>query len=213
MSEEPRVGHANATSETASGAGEQGDGLSARSRRSRAVILDAAAELLVDGGVGGFTVDAVSRRSGVAKTTIYRHWPTRESLVLDACARLDAEYDVPDTGTLGQDLRAFAGDIAGMLQEAEWASVLPSIVDAAERSSEFAALHAEIQRRHAAPVTVMLERAIARGELDAEPESTVVAASILGPLFYRRWFSREPLDEGFLDTVVRQAVGGVGARL
>src|ERR1700694_3172080 len=69
-----------------------------RIERSQQTVLTAAFELLSESGVGGFSVDEVARRSGVAKTTIYRHWPTREALVIDACSRITAEQKAPDTG-------------------------------------------------------------------------------------------------------------------
>lgn len=169
-------------------------------------MLAAALELLEESGVGAFSVDEVARRSGVAKTTIYRHWPTREKLVLDACARLSDEHEVPDTGTLSADLHAFLTAIARLLQTANWSVVLPSIVDAAERDADFASVHSEIQRGHAAPVHEIVGRAIARGELPADTDPATMAAILLGPLFYRRWFSREPLDDTFIGAVIRHAL-------
>jgi AcrR family transcriptional regulator len=172
-------------------------------------VLAAAFELLEQSGVSGFSVDEVSRRSGVAKTTIYRHWPTREALVLDACARISDQQETPDTGTLSGDLHAHLSAIAELLQTANWSAVLPSIVDAAERDADFATVHSEIQRGHAAPVHEIIRRAIARGELPAETDPVTIAATLLGPLFYRRWFSREPLNDAFIDAVVRHAIATV----
>jgi len=137
--------------------------------RSRHAILIAAFELLEEGGVSGFSVDEVARRSRVAKTTIYRHWPTREALVIDACSRITAEQEIPDTGSLRGDLEAILPNIAHLLQTANWSSVLPSIVDTAERDPDFAEVHSQIQRGHAAPLRAVLERAADRGEL---PERT-----------------------------------------
>src|SRR5919198_1676494 len=57
-----------------------------RVRHSKEVVMATTYELLSEEGLAGVTVDAVARRSGVAKTTIYRHWPSREALLLDACA-------------------------------------------------------------------------------------------------------------------------------
>ena len=82
-------------------------------------------ELLSESGVGGLTVDEVSRRSGVAKTTIYRHWPTRAALVIDACSRISAEQKAPDTGSLEGDVTAILTNIAHLLRTARWSSVLP----------------------------------------------------------------------------------------
>jgi AcrR family transcriptional regulator len=180
--------------------------IDARTKRSRETVLTAATELLESSGVGGFSVDEVSRRSGVAKTTIYRQWATREALILDACAGLDERYDLPDTGTLRGDLRTFVGDLVGMVQHAAWASVLPSIVDAAERNAAFAAMHAQIQQGHASLVHEIADRAIARGELSPSADTSLLAATVLGPVFYRRWFSRESLDDAFIDAVVDRAI-------
>lgn len=173
-----------------------------RVERSRHAILIAAFELLEEGGVSGFSVDEVARRSRVAKTTIYRHWPTRESLVLDACSRITAEQEIPDTGSLRGDLEAILSNIAHLLQTANWTSVLPSIVDAAERDPDFAEIHSRIQRGHAVPLRAVLERAADRGELPADTDVPTIVAALLGPLFYRRWFSREPIDDAFVTAIV-----------
>jgi AcrR family transcriptional regulator len=180
-----------------------------RARRSRQAVIAAAFALLEENGVAGFSVDEVARRSGVAKTTIYRHWPTRAALVLDACAKISNEQEIPDTGTLAGDLHVHLTTIAELLQTANWSAVLPSIVDAAERDPEFASLHAEIQRDHAAPVHEIIRRAIARGELPTNTDPATTAATLLGPLFYRRWFSREPLTGAFIDSVIQRAVAPV----
>src|ERR1700722_14148851 len=100
----------------------------ARVRRSRETVLATTFQLLSESGVGGFTVDEVARRSGVAKTTIYRHWPTREALVIDACSQISEQPQVPDTGSLQGDVTAILTNIGHLLGTARWSSVLPSIV-------------------------------------------------------------------------------------
>ena len=121
-------------------------GLDRRVHRSREAVLGATFELLTESGLGGVSVDEVSRRSGVAKTTIYRHWDTRSDLILDACARISADQEAPDTGSFEGDATALLTGIARLLRTANWSSVVPSIVDAAERDPEVAAIHGRIQR-------------------------------------------------------------------
>jgi AcrR family transcriptional regulator len=183
------------------------DRVDGRVRRSRDRVLTTTFELLSEGGVGGFTVDEVARRSGVAKTTIYRHWPTREALVIDACSRISAEQEVPDTGSLEGDVRAILANIAHLLSTARWSSVLPSIVDIAERDPQFADIHSKIQHGHAGPLREVLDRAAGRGELATAADRPTMIAALLGPLFYRRWFSREPIDEQFVDTIAKDVIG------
>jgi AcrR family transcriptional regulator len=177
-----------------------------RVERSRRAVLTAALELLGEGGVGGFSVDEVARRSGVAKTTIYRHWPTREALVVDTCSRLSAEQQIPDTGSLQGDLTAILTNIADLLQTANWSAVLPSIIDTAERDPEFAQIVSEIQRGHAAPLREALQRATLKGELPGSVDISATVAALLGPLFYRRWFSREPIDDKFVHATIKRAI-------
>ena len=169
-------------------------------------MLTTTFELLGESGVGGFTVDEVARRSGVAKTTIYRHWPTREALVIDACSRISDEQEVPDTGSLEGDVTAILTNIGYLLGTARWSSVLPSIVDAAERDPQFADIHRKIQHGHAAPLREVIDRAAGRGEIAATADRSTMIAGLMGPLFYRRWFSREPIDEQFVKRIVRNVI-------
>jgi AcrR family transcriptional regulator len=173
-----------------------------RVRRSKENVLKITAELLYEGGLGGVSVDEVSRRSGVAKTTIYRHWPTRSDLVLDACAQMSASHDVPDTGSLEGDIRTLLTGIAEMLTTANWSAVLPSIMDAAERDPNIAKIHSDIQKGHAAPFHAVISRAVQKGALPKTVDPKIMTAALLGPLFYRRWFSREPLDKPFVDGII-----------
>src|SRR6516165_442704 len=92
--------------------------LEERVRRSKEAILKVTSELLSETGLGGVSVDEVSRRSGVAKTTIYRHWPTRSALLLDTCSRLGQTPVIPNTGNLKGDVTALALGIADGLRSA-----------------------------------------------------------------------------------------------
>jgi AcrR family transcriptional regulator len=182
-------------------------GLDSRVQRSRERVLTSAFDLLAESGVSGFTIDEVATRSGVAKTTIYRHWPSREALVLEAAARISAAVDVPDTGSVHGDVTAMLNNLGSLLGTARWASVVPSIVDVAERDSEFAAVHGRIQRGHAAPLREVLVRAAVRGELPATTDPAQLISALIGPLYYRRWFSREPIDEQFVGQLVSDVIG------
>lgn len=184
-----------------------GPAIDRRVRRSKERVLQAAVELLTEGGLGGFSVDDVSRRSGVAKTTIYRHWPTRSELVIAACAQLTTELHIPDTGSLEGDVTAFLLGIADLLCTARWSSIVPSIVDAAERDPALAAIHSRIQLGHTAPLQEIIARATRNGALSTRTDSSTLIAALLGPLFYRRWFSHEPLDEAFVNAVAKQVIG------
>ena len=183
---------------------EKADG---RVERSKAAVLAATYELLSEVGLGGASVDEISKRSGVAKTTIYRHWPSRAKLLLHACSKLTAKVPTPNTGTLKGDLTALASGIAQRLQS-NFATILPSVVDAAEREPEIAELHAQLHAGFMAPVFAVIERAHQNGELPRKHKPGHLVARIVGPLFYRRWFSREPVDAEFVKSVIENALSG-----
>jgi AcrR family transcriptional regulator len=177
-----------------------------RVRRSKASVLKVTAELLTETGLGGVSVDEVARRSGVAKTTIYRHWPARSDLLIEACSQLGTEQEVPDTGSLEGDISALLTNLAELLLTARWASVVPSVIDAAERDAEVAAIHGQIQQGHARPFQEVIARAKRNGEISPSVDSATMIAALIGPLFYRRWFSRESLDASFVKDVVNRAI-------
>lgn len=177
-----------------------------RVRRSKDAVLAQTYALLSEMGIGGVSVDEVSRRSGVAKTTIYRHWPSRAALLLDACSQLGTMPPAPDTGSPVGDLQALASQLAGELRSARWAVVLPSIIDAAERDADLAQLHGELHAQLVEPFLGAATRAQQSGDLDPGQNPADVVAAVLGPLFYRRWFTRQTLDPQFVEAVVNTAV-------
>ena len=179
-----------------------------RVERSKHSVLEETYKLLWEEGFGGVSVDEVARRSGVSKTTIYRHWPSRTALLLDACSKIGTKPQAPDTGSLRGDLTALVGNLAEQLQSARWPAVLPSIIDAAERDPDLARLHSTMQAEMNAPFFEVVKRAKARGDLDVRENAADLVAAIIAPLFYRRWFSRELIDDEFL----RLAVGTALAR-
>jgi AcrR family transcriptional regulator len=177
----------------------------ARVEHSKRLVLQTTSELLRKGGLGGVSVDEVARRSGVAKTTIYRHWPSRGSLLMEACRDLSWKPQALDTGSLRGDLEALALAAAAKLRQ-PWSSVLPSILDAAERDKDLAQLQARQHGDMRAAFALAIQRGQARGELPSREQVPELIASIMGPLVYRRWFSREALDDAFVRRVVARAL-------
>ena len=176
--------------------------------KSKKAVLAATFQLLSEAGLSGVSVDEVCRRSGVAKTTIYRHWPSRSALLMEACASLGAKPPVPDTGSLKGDLTALVTYMASRLRSARWTNILPSIIDAAERDPELAELQKRLHAGFMTPMYEVIDRARKKGELPRQCDPSEVVASVVGPLFYRRWFSRQPLDEKFARHIVERAVEG-----
>ena len=173
-----------------------------RVERSKAAVLAETYRQLTQSGISGVSIDEVSRVSGVSKTTIYRHWPSRSALLIDACSRLGTAYPPPETGTLRGDLKALVTSLAQQLEGANWATVYPSIIDASERDPEIARMQSMLHEGFMAPFGTVIERAKARGELPPNRPVSDLIAAIVGPLFYRRWFSKEEISNRFIDGVI-----------
>jgi AcrR family transcriptional regulator len=172
----------------------------------KAASLAAAYELLTEAGLSGVSFDEVSRRSGVAKTTIYRYWPSRSALLFDAVMQFAPRLQTPNTGTFEEDLTALALGLAERLQTGRWSSAMPSIIDAAERDEEIAELQTRTHAGMISGFSVIAARAQERGELDASFDVSELTAAIAGPIFYRRWFSRQQIDDAFVRGVVQRAL-------
>jgi len=165
-------------------------------------VLGVTRELLFERGFSGASVDEISRRSGVAKTTIYRHWPARAELLQDACSTIGTPLDVPNAGSLQADLLALLTQLADLLRSAKWTSVLPSIIDAGERDPEIAEMHARMQQGYTVPFVAVIHRAMQRRELPEGTDASVIVAALTGPMFYRRWFSRESITDEFVQQII-----------
>ncbi|BBZ25852.1 putative transcriptional regulator, TetR family protein [Mycolicibacterium madagascariense] len=177
-----------------------------RVERSKAAVLAETYRQLTLSGLGGVSVDEVARNSGVAKTTIYRHWPSRSALLIDACSRMGGPQPAPDTGSVRTDLLALATAVAEQLWTAAWPSVLPSIIDAAERDPDIADMFAQLHQGNMAPFREVVARGRERGELRPDTVVDDVVTAVMAPLFYRRWFAKERVDDAFVHATVDHAI-------
>lgn len=173
-----------------------------RAERSKSAVLAETYRQLSQSGLANVSIDEISRVSGVSKTTIYRHWPSRSALLIDACSRLGGGIPTPNTGTLKGDLHTLLSSLAEQLRTASWSAAIPSIADAAERDPDIAAMQIQWQKSVMTPFHTVLERAKARGELLSFKDASAAIAMTVGALFYRRWFSKEALDADFISQIV-----------
>jgi AcrR family transcriptional regulator len=147
-----------------------------RSEEAHRAILAAVIELLPEHGLGGLTIEAVAARAGVGKTTIYRHWDTKNDMVVEALRQLSPAGSPPDTGSLTGDLEAIVTLQRDRLEASTLPRVMPRILSEASEDPE---LHAEIVRTAVLPIRATLEelvaRAVTRGELreDVDREALV----------------------------------------
>lgn len=182
-----------------------------RVTRSKAQVLDAAVALLVEEGAAGFTIEKVAARAGVARTTIYRHWPDRGELIVDALGSLGQQPTLAHTDDLLADVRTHLTELAAGLEGATWGALLPSVIDAAARDPAVADLARAFSASRRAALRGRLDAAVAEGRLPGDLDTDLLAAQLVGPLFYRRLLSHQPVTPAVIDQVVRP-VGALLAR-
>jgi AcrR family transcriptional regulator len=178
--------------------------------RSKQCVIETAHDLLREGGFAAATIEAIAARSGVAKTTIYRHWPDRNRLLLDAFAVSDDVAQIASTGDLRSDLVSCLTGLAKALATSEWAETMPALLEAAERDAEFRKLSREYIDEKRRPIRTRLRVAVERGELPAGADIELLMATLAGPLFYRRFITRQPVhDRRLIEGIVAQMLAGV----
>jgi AcrR family transcriptional regulator len=183
-----------------------------RVARSREVVLRAGADLIVEGGVRAFSVDAIAARTGVAKTTIYRHWPTRQALLNDVFQSFDSHSPTPDAGSLRADLRVILRGLAEELRHADWPKNLTAIVAEAEHDRELAEVHVVHVVHETSATREVLRRAQARGEIAADLDLPLVEDLVHGALFMRRLVLHSHNTQEEVDRLVDLLVDGLATR-
>jgi AcrR family transcriptional regulator len=183
-----------------------------RSQQAHKAILDAAAELLLTRGLSAVSMDAVAERAGVSKATIYRWWPTKETLALDALyTEWAAAQPLPrDTGTLRGDLLSLLRPWARLASSRPYARVVAALVTEAHTDPVFAA---EYRQRVVQPRRdqgrALFDRATERGEIPADTNIDVALDLLYGPLYHRLLHGHAPLDDRFTRDVIDMALGGI----
>lgn len=186
-------------SETANTHGSRRPG--GRTARTREAVLDAVFVELGEAGYAGLTMENVARRSGVHVTTVYRRWRSVEGLVVDLLTRLGTtQLPFPDTGALDDDLREFARSIVALYESnATIRALIETVVAAATknpRASE--ALHDFFADRNQR-AAVIVERAVARGELPRDTDGVELISALAAPIYYRMLVSRRKIDAALAD--------------
>lgn len=184
-----------------------------RDEAARSAILGAAMALLRAQGYRAITIEAIAAKAGAGKQTIYRWWPSKAAVCLDALAT-HAEFaiGVPDTGKLAKDLDMFLEATFAALKRGS-APIVRSLMAEAQFDPRFAK---DFRRRFIAlrrrAGAAIIERAIERGELPRRADVEFLTDLVFGPMWYRLLNGHAPLDRRFKTQVVTAVVtsGAIG---
>ncbi|CAM5249555.1 TetR/AcrR family transcriptional regulator [Streptomyces microflavus] len=199
---------------------------SRRSDRSRRAIYDAALALVGEAGYRRTTIEGIAARAGVGKQTIYRWWPSKAAVLMEAFLDLatraaeeagpqagGAEYGIPDTGDLAADLklvlRATVDELNDPLMEAPTRALTAEGVVDAKLGAEFVEKLLDPQL---ALYVTRLRAAQEAGQLRPDADPRIALELLIAPLTHRWLLRTLPLTHAYADTIVDYALGGLAPR-
>lgn len=179
-------------------------GVDPRIQRSRRVVLSAAIDLLGEVGFSGITIEAVAARSGVAKSTIYRHWAGKLELLEDAFAELKPPFEVGVGGSVRERIIDLLEQLASHTASSDWSSCLPAMIEAAERDPAAQRLQRKISTERRKLLVSLLREGVASGELPQHVDPDLAADCLAGAIMVRRLMSLDVLKPSNVGRLVSQ---------
>jgi AcrR family transcriptional regulator len=181
-----------------------------RSARVVESVLRATVEELGTVGYTALRVEDVAARSGVNKTSIYRRWPSKVDLVAAALLNHARNYEAPDTGSLRDDLLEMGRRMAQKVQTPLGRGLI-RMMQMERGEPELDSVIRNLRSEHICARAGVIERAVARGELPADTDPTLVAELVGAPISSRLLYTGVPVDEPFLESVVDMVLAGARA--
>ncbi|HEU5416305.1 MAG TPA: TetR/AcrR family transcriptional regulator [Streptosporangiaceae bacterium] len=184
-----------------------------RSEAARQAILAAAGDLMLSGGLGAATMDAIAARAGVSKATIYKWWPSRGAVALDGFLdRVAGTLALPEGLSVSEALTWQINALVTLFRDTTAGPLMRALVAAAQSDPDIAR---SLRERWLAPrravAQEVLRAGIERGELRADIDIEAVLDELFAPVYYRLFFGHGPLAEDLAATLAAQLVSGIRA--
>ncbi|MEV6651115.1 TetR/AcrR family transcriptional regulator [Streptomyces sp. NPDC051219] len=191
-----------------------------RSERSRRAILDAALALVGEVGYNKLTIEAIAARAGVGKQTIYRWWPSKAAVLLDASLALagdagtEAEWTgFPDTGDLAADLKYVLRATVDEFNDDKYDAPARALTAAGATDPELGRKFTEqLLEPQLALYEQRLRSAQQAGQVAEDTDLRIALETLLGPLMHRWLLRTAPLTHAYADALVDQVLRGIRPR-
>jgi AcrR family transcriptional regulator len=178
-----------------------------RSERGHRAVLDAALRLCVEQGYARTTVEGIAARAGVSKKTIYRWWPSKWAVVLEAIDEVTATIDHPDTGDIAADLRAQLTALVALFNSPATGPALTGVIAEGLNDPDLAR---QLRERLVMPridaFKERMRRAQQQGQVPAGSDLDVALDMVYGPVYHRLVFSLGLPDPRGVDRIVHHAL-------
>ncbi|MGY4709614.1 TetR/AcrR family transcriptional regulator C-terminal ligand-binding domain-containing protein [Mycolicibacterium sp. CBM1] len=182
-----------------------------RSPRVRAAVVRAAVDLALAGGPAAASVDAIAKRAGVSRTTIYKWWPSAAAIVLEGL--LESVHDSivrPPGSSSPEALRHHVRELNRILAEPPTGPLLRNVIAASASDGDItrAVLDQWITPRREA-VAEILRNAAAAGEIPADTDIEVTVDALVSPPYYRLTLGMPPLDDAAVSSLTETVWRGL----
>jgi AcrR family transcriptional regulator len=181
-----------------------------RSEEAHRAILEATLELLSELGYSALTVEGVAARARVGKATIYRRWPSKLPLVIEAFGELPGLASV-DTGDLASDLKQMLRSYLRVFNTTPLGQVVGSLAGERAHNPELSRLFDPMIRARSQPLRQRLQAAAERGELGSELDLDLLADLLVGPIAVRLFFTGARIQPSMVDPLVDHVLAGAGS--
>ncbi|MEX0865639.1 MAG: TetR/AcrR family transcriptional regulator [Acidimicrobiia bacterium] len=179
-----------------------------RIERTRNSVHHATLSVLGRVGYAAFTIEGVASEAGVAKSTIYRHWPTKLSLISDSLELLNQQPrpDI-DAENIRQQIRQLIEHLAQAFNDSLLSACIPALIEAADQNPEVAKfLHTYSARRRQTLVDT-IQRGIDSGELPHHLDAELTALALSGPIIYNRTMTPKAMTSHQASQLVDMILG------
>ena len=182
-----------------------------RRQSTRDKVLACTGEILGEDGYTGLSMERVAARSGVAKTTLYRHWPTKAALCMDLyLEQAGRELKDPDTGEVARDLKQLVASVVRLqMRTVAGPAFLGLIAEAQVNPASRAAFLAEFAQRRREITRQVLKRAVKRGQVRADVDIDLAIDVIGGATTFRLLQGHAPLNARFAESLVSLVMQGI----
>lgn len=185
-----------------------------RSEETKKAILTASYELSLENGFNVVTVEGIAKRAGVSKATIYKWWPNKAAVILDAFfAATESMLQVPDTNSVTEDLFIQVNNLASFITSPK-GKVIKELIAEGQFDANIAD---EYRNRYFNPRRLIsrhiIERGILRGELKKDLDIELSIDLIFAPLFYRLLITGETMDSAFVKSLISNAFMGLATKV
>lgn len=173
-----------------------------RINRTRAAVHHAGLELLFESGTGGITHAALAAATGMSRTTLYKHWPSRAELLIDICNQVEPGHSVQPTGDLRGDLIAMVGELADALREPNVRKAFSSLLAQAQSDPDALEVSNVLTGDGIANLTTVLESAAAAKQLPTGLDPQEAAGRLFGPLLFGALVTHRHTSDADVESIV-----------